>query len=167
MSKFITVYEFTWIILGTASTVKEGQGSNARDEPNNKWLRLAIKSCDHPRKISLRAYLAAKKYFLVLVLFYSKNTDVAQHPKPWLPASHPSCKLTVRAIAARGATALASQFPTVLLQICLEILLLLHIVAGLPKKNKLSLTSCWTCIWGWQQGWLHKNNLASSHHFHV
>ena len=40
MSKFITVYEFTWIILGTASTVKEDQGTNARDEPNNKWLRL-------------------------------------------------------------------------------------------------------------------------------
>ena len=89
---------------------------------------------------SFRAYSAAKNYFLVLVLFYSKNTDVAQHPKLWLPASRPSCKLAVRAIAARRETALPSQFLAVLLQICLEILLLLHIVAGLPKKNKLSLT---------------------------
>ena len=68
------------------------------------------------------------------------TTDVAQRPKPWLPASRPSCKLAVRTIAARGATALPSQFLAVLLQICLEILLLLHIVAGLPKKNKLSST---------------------------
>ena len=85
----------------------------------------------------IRAYLTAKNYFLVLVLFYSKNTNVAQHPKLWLPASHPSCKLTVREIAARGETALPSQFLAVL---CLEILLLLHIVAGLLKKNELSLT---------------------------
>ena len=31
---------------------------------------------------SVRAYSAAKKYFLVLVLFYSKNTNVVQCPKP-------------------------------------------------------------------------------------
>ena len=31
---------------------------------------------------SVRAYSAAKKYFLVLVLFYSKNTNLAQCPKP-------------------------------------------------------------------------------------
>ena len=38
-------------------TVKEDQGTNERDEPNNKWLRLAIKSCDCPRKILLSPLL--------------------------------------------------------------------------------------------------------------
>ena len=61
----------------------------------------------------------------------------------WLPAARvthhlTSCKPTVR--AARGAAALPSQFPVLLLQMHLEILLLLYIVAGLLKKNELSST---------------------------
>ena len=61
----------------------------------------------------------------------------------WLPAAEvthhlTSCKPAVR--AARGAAALPSQFPVFLLQMHLEILLLLYIITGLLKKNKLSST---------------------------
>ena len=59
-------------------------------------------------------------------------------PAAWVTHHLTSCKPTVR--AARGAAALPSQFPVFLLQMHLEILLLLYIVAGLLKKNELSST---------------------------